>query len=270
MIFTQDHRLYQLLKILQFDGGRIDVRFSVGGVLSQLSLPFLVAADQMPLIDPPSDLICYISRELFADPVVAADGHSYSRRSIENWFTQCDEQHKLVTSPITHQPLANRTLNPNLYLNRHIAQFQQQLISPDQFCAAVKNGDLKTLESANIVRSLMFKPIAHIEEPVRAAPTAPTTAAAAAASASAGTPAPSAAAAPVPQTTAAAAAATGSASAGSSISTAPAPAPAAKQPEMYTPLALAVRFDRVSVVKWFVSQITEVDTRNANGEFTPL
>ena len=34
----------------------------------------------------PPDLTCPITRQLFVDPVMAADGFSYERDAIEKWF----------------------------------------------------------------------------------------------------------------------------------------------------------------------------------------
>ncbi len=42
------------------------------------------------------------------DPVVAGDGYTYERSAIEAWLG------KHGTSPMTHKPLANRELVPNM------------------------------------------------------------------------------------------------------------------------------------------------------------
>ena len=36
--------------------------------------------------DPPKDLLCPLTLDLFEDPVVAVDGHTYERAAIEKWF----------------------------------------------------------------------------------------------------------------------------------------------------------------------------------------
>lgn len=46
-------------------------------------------------------------QELIEDPVVAADGHTYERRAILDWFTR---KH---TSPMLNTPLEDTTLRPN-------------------------------------------------------------------------------------------------------------------------------------------------------------
>ena len=46
-------------------------------------------------------------QQVMRDPVTAADGHTYDRGAIAHWM-QANS-----TSPITHQPLANKHLTPN-------------------------------------------------------------------------------------------------------------------------------------------------------------
>ena len=36
--------------------------------------------------EPPKDLLCPLTLEIFEDPVVAVDGHTYERVAIEKWF----------------------------------------------------------------------------------------------------------------------------------------------------------------------------------------
>ena len=57
------------------------------------------------------EYICPISHEIMKEPVIAADGYSYERECIENWFT-----HGNSTSPITGSVLSNLTITPNLTL----------------------------------------------------------------------------------------------------------------------------------------------------------
>ncbi|MEW5312212.1 MAG: hypothetical protein WDW38_003859 [Sanguina aurantia] len=52
-------------------------------------------------------LCCPISHELFVDPVIAADGHTYERSAIVKWLAQKD------TSPCTNEPLPSKRLVPN-------------------------------------------------------------------------------------------------------------------------------------------------------------
>ena len=56
----------------------------------------------------PDGLICPLSLEIYEDPVVAADGFSYERREIENWFARGNR-----TSPKTNEELPHTFLTPN-------------------------------------------------------------------------------------------------------------------------------------------------------------
>ena len=52
-----------------------------------------------------NDLECPITGDLFENPVIAADGHTYSRSGIERWFREGK-----TTSPLTNKPLDNLEL----------------------------------------------------------------------------------------------------------------------------------------------------------------
>ncbi|KAG7227522.1 hypothetical protein INR49_005337, partial [Caranx melampygus] len=56
----------------------------------------------------PDEFLCPITRELMKDPVIAADGYSYERESIESWI-----RGKNKTSPMTNLPLQTTLLTPN-------------------------------------------------------------------------------------------------------------------------------------------------------------
>ena len=52
--------------------------------------------------DPPKELICPLSLDLFEDPVFAADGHVYEREAIEHWF----RRKPTAISPLSNAPIA--------------------------------------------------------------------------------------------------------------------------------------------------------------------
>jgi hypothetical protein len=64
--------------------------------------------------------VCPISLSVMEDPVLAGDGHSYDRASIELWL----QSH--AVSPITNLPLASATLIPNHALRSAIAEFREE------------------------------------------------------------------------------------------------------------------------------------------------
>jgi len=69
--------------------------------------------------EPPADFICPITTEVMAEPVMAADGHSYERRQIERWLTTKS------TSPLTGGELEHLFLTPNHSLRRMIREWQE-------------------------------------------------------------------------------------------------------------------------------------------------
>ena len=62
------------------------------------------------------DLTCPISLELFENPVVASDGHTYSRAGIEEWFRNGHN----------NSPLTQERLELTLYPNRTVAKIVQK------------------------------------------------------------------------------------------------------------------------------------------------
>ncbi len=62
-------------------------------------------------------LICPITYQIFHDPIVAGDGHTYERTAIVRWI--CEHG----TSPLTRQPLIITELQSDDYL-RNLAIIQ--------------------------------------------------------------------------------------------------------------------------------------------------
>ena len=67
----------------------------------------------------PEEIVCPITHEIMLDPVVAADGHSYERRAIEEWLSQTGR----TTSPNTGAELEDRALKPNHSLRKTAQRF---------------------------------------------------------------------------------------------------------------------------------------------------
>ncbi|XP_041663784.1 WD repeat, SAM and U-box domain-containing protein 1-like [Cheilinus undulatus] len=67
----------------------------------------------------PDEFLCPITRELMKDPVIAADGYSYERESIESWI-----RGKNKTSPMTNLPLQTSMLTPNRSLKMAITRWK--------------------------------------------------------------------------------------------------------------------------------------------------
>ena len=61
--------------------------------------------------------MCPITQEPMVDPVVALDGHSYSRGAIQDWFRR-----GRLSSPCTNERLASDQLVPNHSLRKAMEQ----------------------------------------------------------------------------------------------------------------------------------------------------
>ena len=66
----------------------------------------------------PERLCCPISLELMERPVIAADGHTYDRRSIEDWLARGN-----TTSPTTGAPLEHLHLVDNHLVKSMVAEY---------------------------------------------------------------------------------------------------------------------------------------------------
>ncbi|XP_039674924.1 WD repeat, SAM and U-box domain-containing protein 1-like isoform X1 [Perca fluviatilis] len=69
--------------------------------------------------DAPDEFLCPITRELMKDPVIAADGYSYERESMESWI-----RGKNKTSPMTNLLLQTTLLTPNRSLKMAITRWK--------------------------------------------------------------------------------------------------------------------------------------------------
>jgi hypothetical protein len=112
----------------------------------------------MPLVNVPEGLCCSITSDIFENPVFTADGHTYERRAISEWF---DSKHN--TSPLTGKRLEHLNLVPNHAMKSAVTSFLEsaKVISHKQFFAAVRAGDLKTLEQCNYLERYLeaYRPL---------------------------------------------------------------------------------------------------------------
>jgi hypothetical protein len=69
----------------------------------------------------PENFIDCISCSFFKDPVVTADGQTYERSWIQDWFSRGH-----TTSPLTNLPLVHTNLTPNIALRNSIEEFLKQ------------------------------------------------------------------------------------------------------------------------------------------------
>ncbi|CAF1391839.1 unnamed protein product [Adineta steineri] len=67
-----------------------------------------------------STLLCPITHQIFKDPVLAEDGHTYERESIVQWV----QNHG--TSPLTRQPLNINQLRSNIIVKNIVEEFRSK------------------------------------------------------------------------------------------------------------------------------------------------
>jgi len=72
----------------------------------------------------PERLCCPISLELMVRPVIAADGHTYDRSSIEDWLARGN-----TTSPTTGAKLEHLHLADNHLVRSMVSEYQDSLAS---------------------------------------------------------------------------------------------------------------------------------------------
>ncbi|KAL0834947.1 hypothetical protein Bca101_086836 [Brassica carinata] len=70
---------------------------------------------------PPFHFLCPLLKDVMNEPCVAADGYTYDRLAIEEWF----EEHN--TSPMTDSPLLSKNLLPNYTLYTAIMEWRSRL-----------------------------------------------------------------------------------------------------------------------------------------------
>jgi hypothetical protein len=79
-----------------------------------------VPLDEEIKIDTPDEFQCVITKEMFREPVITSDGHTYERSAIKQWLEAHD------TSPRTGNVLPDRVLRPNHVLRSQIVEFRER------------------------------------------------------------------------------------------------------------------------------------------------
>jgi hypothetical protein len=80
-------------------------------------------------VDPPQMFMCPITQCIMEDPVVAADGYTYERSAIEEWFRRAAAPGQRVSahlphSPMTNLPLLHAQLLPNVAVRSEILEWR--------------------------------------------------------------------------------------------------------------------------------------------------
>jgi len=110
------------------------------------------------------EFVCPITKELIVDPVIAADGHTYDRRAIEEWFyglnnirnNNSDNGTNNIrrTSPKTGEPLDHIHLIPNHNLKRLLGDMIREggegLYCPEDGSVVMKNTNSSVFSAGNM------------------------------------------------------------------------------------------------------------------------
>lgn len=93
-------------------------------------------------INIPEEFLCPISREIMTDPVVAADGHSYQKDSIKEWFSRGK-----LKSPLDGLNLSTTLLYDNKNLKKLIREYVSRLSKErlTELISANKDYDITTI-----------------------------------------------------------------------------------------------------------------------------
>ena len=101
------------------------------------------------LLSPDKDLLCSITGELFEDPVVTEDGHTYERTAIEEWFHSQKMAGRPVTSPLTNVKLKHARVVPNNQVKKAVASWCEGLAkSARELADAYPGSAVELLERA--------------------------------------------------------------------------------------------------------------------------
>jgi hypothetical protein len=76
--------------------------------------------------EPPASLCCPITLTLLSDPVTTADGHTYERSALTEWF---DRGHR--SSPVTRKRLTSREMHTNFLARQAVDTYQQKITGTD-------------------------------------------------------------------------------------------------------------------------------------------
>lgn len=89
------------------------------------------AQEYLSSISPPRDLVCPITQELYINPVVASDGHTYEKQAIRTWFDAQQSSRGSIRSPVTNAYIALNAEGMMLVENKAVVgmvqNFQEKL-----------------------------------------------------------------------------------------------------------------------------------------------
>lgn len=115
LIYLNHENLLNTLKIASF-GQRNKILRGIQCLKNPLWHHIFSDSDEGVVL---GEFYCPITHEIMQNPVVAADGYSYEKSAIEEWFQSGKE-----TSPMTNEVLVHKLLIPNLVLLQLIQRYK--------------------------------------------------------------------------------------------------------------------------------------------------
>jgi len=122
MIGDMAHSIASSISMSRASKADSDCGASVAGT-SRAGAVWAAGASSLPpsgtLGGPPAVFICPITKEIFEDPVVAADGFTYERSAIIQWLRNSSQ------SPMTNMTLDHLSLTPNHSVRSAIVEWKE-------------------------------------------------------------------------------------------------------------------------------------------------
>jgi len=103
-------------RALQLDASFVDASLAREELEQRLCQPMHMFEE------PPTQLLCPITQEVMDFPVMAADGHTYERDAIQEYFSR---NKSVVRSPVTNQALPSLELIPNHAIRSMVREWQE-------------------------------------------------------------------------------------------------------------------------------------------------
>ncbi len=104
--------------------------------------------DPNPTGNPPAHLVCGLTKKLFVDPVIIANGATYEREAIQQHFTTGRDDGQYC--PLTGQYLRNKEMIPNRAIGAAVMQWSN-VLSGTALSDAVRQSNLGVLKSQRLV-----------------------------------------------------------------------------------------------------------------------
>lgn len=126
---------------------RENSRIVLSVAYSECTLPNLLpyhpsAAFAMSVMDDvPLTFSCPITGEIFCDPVVISDGHTYERSAILKWLKRND------SSPITREKIAGKSILPNFVVKTLLDEWPK-----NQLHGNMMDSSIHQVEDGAVVR----------------------------------------------------------------------------------------------------------------------